>query len=208
MICAQVPVLAARPSALTVLPIQPTGSRLAEPSAQLQERPEDVSVPWPGITRLQALLTELEDLLHGRTISCCRIACRCKPSMHSIVHMQRLAQRCDCPLHSILEILPFARVCVRYLGLRAPFCRPRACLVLSHALAPALYLAAQAHAQWFRLSTAQVLEEEAAMASAAMAETVMQSLGQALTQPAPHNARAGLQVSHGLLLTNLRRIPY
>ena len=80
--------------------------------------------------------------------------------------------------------------------------------MLSHALAPALYLAAQAQAQWFRLSTAQVLEEEAAMASAAMAETVMQSLGQALTQPAPHNARAGLQVSHGLLRTNLRRIPY
>ena len=43
----------------------------------------------------------------------------------------------------------------------------------------------------------QVLEEEAAMAaSAAMAETVMQSLGQALTQPAPHSARAGLQVTH------------
>ena len=32
------------------------------------------------------------------------------------------------------------------------------------------------------------------MASAAMAQTVMQSLGQALTQPAPRSARAGLQV--------------
>lgn len=32
------------------------------------------------------------------------------------------------------------------------------------------------------------------MASAAMAQTAMQSLGQALTQPAPRNARAGLQV--------------
>lgn len=43
--------------------------------------------------------------------------------------------------------------------------------------------------------TLQVLEEEAAMAaSAAMAETVLESLGQALTQPAPRSARAGLQV--------------
>ena len=38
-------------------------------------------------------------------------------------------------------------------------------------------------------------------ASAAMAETVMQSLGQALTQPAPRNARAGLQVSCGILIS-------
>ena len=45
MICAQVPVLAAQPSGLTVLPIQPTASLLTQPSAQLQERPEDVRVP-------------------------------------------------------------------------------------------------------------------------------------------------------------------
>lgn len=43
MTCAQVPVLAARPSALTVLPIQPSASLVTEPSAQLQQQPEDVS---------------------------------------------------------------------------------------------------------------------------------------------------------------------
>lgn len=42
---AQVPILAARPSGLTVLPIQPMGSQEAEPSAQLQELPENVSAP-------------------------------------------------------------------------------------------------------------------------------------------------------------------
>ena len=42
----QVPVLAARPSALTVLPIQPSASMMTEPSAQLQEQPEDVSAPF------------------------------------------------------------------------------------------------------------------------------------------------------------------
>ena len=106
MICAQVPVLAAQPSGLTVLPIQPTASLLTQPSAQLQERPEDVRVPcvawlvsWSGcmphgnlcavILRSWSLMTlPTESNIHLQELGsekgpplACGLACRCRPSV-------------------------------------------------------------------------------------------------------------------------------
>jgi len=50
----------------------------------------------------------------------------------------------------------------------------------------------------------QVMDEEASIASEAMAETMMQSIGDALTQPAPrhsHHSGSALQVLENLRLT-------